>query len=290
MVDLHTHTNCSDGSLTPIQLVDLACEKGLKAFSITDHDSLDGYDGALAYADSCGIDLVCGVELSSIFHGRPIHVLGYFLHEDPGFLFRKRLSSVQKTRRERNQRLAERLRELGLSVRLSDAEELGCLQTGRPHFAQVLVNKGYVSSYREAFDRYLDESKPGYVERRDPSVENVLTWIRDGKGVSSWAHPMRFVEQEGVPAEELFSELADKGLNAVEVFHSDHTLQQREILHKAALSCDLLVTGGSDFHGEGRSRAALGSLNLPLSILENLRTVNQPGNAVSSNRGLPQNS
>jgi len=275
MVDLHAHTDCSDGSLTPIQLVDLACERGLKALSITDHDSLDGYDDARAYATNRGLDLVCGVELSSVFHGRSIHVLGYFLHQDPGASFRKQLNFVQKTRKERNQRLAERLRELGLSIRLADAEELGRLQTGRPHFAQVLVNKGYVSSYREAFDRYLDESKPGYVERRDPLAETVLTWIRDGKGVSSWAHPMRFVEQEGLPAEELFSELADKGLNAVEAFHSDHTLKQQKILHKAALSRNLLVTGGSDFHGEGKSRASLGSLNLPLSILEDLRTFSQ---------------
>ncbi len=271
MVDLHAHTDRSDGSLTPEQLVDLACEKGLKALSITDHDSLEGYDAAVEYAAGRGLDLVCGVELSTSLHGRAIHVLGYFLDQPPGKAFREHIDCVQKGRRERNQRLTARLRELGLSIRLEDAEALGRAQTGRPHFAQVLVNKGYVPNYREAFDRYLDESQPGYVERRDPSVENVLHWIREAGGLSSWAHPMRFVEQEGCPAEELFSELAEKGLDAVEAFHGDHTPEQRELLNRAALSVGLKVTGGSDFHGGEKSKTPLGALNLPLSLLEDLR-------------------
>lgn len=271
MIDLHAHTDRSDGSLTPKQLVDLACEKGLQALSITDHDSLEGYDDIVEYAAGCGLDLVCGVELSTTLHGRVIHILGYFLDKDPGVNFRQRLDSVQRVRKERNQRLTCRLRELGMSIRLEDAEALGRAQTGRPHFAQALVNKGYVASYREAFDRYLDESKPGYVERHDPSVDSVLDWIREGGGISSWAHPMRFIEQEGRPAEDLFSALAEKGLDAVEVFHSDHTLEQSKLLHQAAMSLGLAVTGGSDFHGGGRSRAPLGALNLPLSILQSLR-------------------
>ena len=271
MVDLHAHTDRSDGSLTPEQLVDLACEKGLKALSITDHDSLEGYDAAVDYAVERGLELVCGVELSTSFHGRAIHVLGYFLDQPPGDAFRWHLDCVQKARRERNQRLTARLRALGLSIRLEEAEALGRAQTGRPHFAQVLVNKGYVPSYREAFDRYLDESQPGYVERRDPSVENVLRWILEAGGLSSWAHPMRFVEHEGRPAEELFSELAEKDLNAVEAFHGDHTPEQRELLHRAAVQVGLAVTGGSDFHGGEKSKTPLGALNLPLSLLEDLR-------------------
>ena len=271
MIDLHTHTDRSDGSLTPKQLVDLACEKGLQALSITDHDSLEGYDDIVEYAADRGLDLICGVELSTTLHGRVVHILGYFLDKDPGTNFRQRLDSVQKVRKERNQRLTCRLRELGMSIRLEDAEALGRVQTGRPHFAQVLVDKGYVASYREAFDRYLDESKPGYVERRDPSVDSVLDWIREGGGISSWAHPMRFIEREGQPAEELFLELAEKGLAAVEVFHSDHTPEQSKVLHQAAMSLGLAVTGGSDFHGGGRSKALLGALNLPLSILQDLR-------------------
>ena len=160
-----------------------------------------------------------------------------------------------------------------MSISLEDVEVLGRTQIGRPHFAQALVNKGYVANYREAFDRYLDTGQPGYVERQDPSIDEVLSWIHDSGGISSWAHPMRFVEKEGSLAEELFLELSKKGLRAVEVFHSDHTSKQSKLLQQAASKIGLAVTGGSDFHGAGRSKASLGSLHLPLSILENLRSL-----------------
>lgn len=275
MVDLHSHTDRSDGSLTPQQLVDLARKKGLKALSITDHDSLEGYDVAAGYVDGGDLELVCGVELSTKLHGRSIHILGYFLQDPPGKTFRAHLSCVQKARRERNANLTERLRQLGFSIRLEDAEALGRSQTGRPHFAQVLVNKGYVSSYREAFDLYLDESKPGYVERKDPSIENVLRWISEARGISSWAHPARFVREDARSAKELFAKLAEKGLHAVEVYHGDHTHEETEELLSAAKALGLGVTGGSDFHGGEKSKAPLGSLNLPMSLLDDLRAYSQ---------------
>ena len=275
MVDLHSHTDRSDGNLSPEQLVDLACQKGLKALSITDHDSLEGYDVAAGYVSGRDLELICGVELSTKLHGRSIHVLAYFLENPPDTTFRGHLVSVQQNRRERNQRLTERLRQLGLSVRLEDAEALGRAQTGRPHFAQVLVNKGYVSSYREAFDRYLDESQAGYVERQDPSVDEVLEWIREAGGTSSWAHSARFVDADSQSAEELFQELKDKGLNAIEVYHADHSPQQAEELLSVARKLDLGVTGGSDFHGGEKSAAALGSLNLPMSLLDDLRRLSR---------------
>lgn len=275
MVDLHSHTDRSDGNLTPEQLVDLARRNGLKALSITDHDSLEGYDVAAEYVDGGDLELICGVELSTKLHGRAIHILGYFLESQPDTTFRGRLLDVQQNRRERNTRLTARLRQLGLSVRLEDAEALGRAQTGRPHFAQVLVKKGYVSSYREAFDRYLDESQPGYVERRDPSAGDVLDWIHEAGGIASWAHPARFVNQDSQSAEELFRELKGKGLHAIEVYHADHSPQQAEKMLAAARKLGLGVTGGSDFHGGEKSSAALGSLNLPMSLLGDLRRLSQ---------------
>jgi len=275
MVDLHSHTDRSDGNLSPEQLVDLASQKGLRALSITDHDSLEGYDVAAEYASGRDLELICGVELSTKLHERSIHVLAYFLGNPPDAAFRGRLVGVQQNRRERNQRLTERLRQLGLSVKLEDAEALGRAQTGRPHFAQVLVNKGYVSSYREAFDRYLDESQAGYVERQDPSVDDVLEWIREAGGVSSWAHSARFVDADSQSAEELFQALKEKGLNAIEVYHSDHSPQQVEELLAAARKLDLGVTGGSDFHGGEKSAAPLGSLNLPMTLLGDLRRLSR---------------
>jgi len=178
MVDLHAHSDRSDGELPPEELVELAHRRGLAALAITDHDSVEGYDAAAPHARRLGLEFICGVELNSKFRGRSIHILGYFLDRPPGDEFRSHLSCLQKARRERNQRLTKRLQELGLSVRLEEAEALGRSQTGRPHFAHLLVRKGYASGMRDAFDRYLDERAPGYVERRDPSLENVLRWIR----------------------------------------------------------------------------------------------------------------
>ena len=271
MVDLHTHSDRSDGTLSPEQLIDLAKRLGLKALSITDHDSLEGYDLAETYAQDVGVELVCGVELSTRLPSSSIHILGYFLEQPPGETFRGHLACLQKARRERNGRLTERLRQLGLSIRLEDAEKLGRSQTGRPHFAQLLVNKGYVSSIREAFALYLDESAPGYVERRDPSLENVLRWIREAGGISSWAHPARAVREAERSAQDLFADLGAKGLNAIEVYHGDHTPEEMAQFRSTAESIGLGITGGSDFHGAEKGRAQLGALNVPSSLLDTLR-------------------
>ena len=271
MVDLHAHTDCSDGKLSPQQLIDLAARLGLKALSITDHDSLEGYDMALPYAQPAGVELVCGIELSTKLWNRSIHILGYFFQQPPGETFRRHLACLQKARRERNGRLTERLRQLGLSIHLEDAEKLGRSQTGRPHFAQLLVNRGYVSSIREAFAVYLDESAPGYVERRDPSLDNVLRWIREAGGVSSWAHPGHAVREDERSARDLFEELGARGLDAVEVYHVDHTADEMAQFRSAAEILGLGISGGSDFHGAEKGRAQLGALNLPSSLLEELR-------------------
>jgi hypothetical protein len=271
MVDLHAHSDRSDGELPPEELVELAHRCGLDALAITDHDSVEGYDAAAPHALRLGLDLICGVELSSRFRDRPIHILGYFLERPPDEEFRGHLSCLQKARRERNQRLIKRLQQLGLSVRLEEVEALGRSQTGRPHFAQLLVRKGYASGRRDAFDRYLGEQAPGYVERRDASLGNVLRWIREARGVSSWAHPARFMREQDPPIEEFFRELAEQGLSAVEAYHSDHSPQDAERFRRSAESLGLGVTGGSDFHGGPRSRAPLGSLKLPDSLLDNLR-------------------
>jgi predicted metal-dependent phosphoesterase TrpH len=186
--------------------------------------------------------------------------------------FRDHLVGLQESRKERNRRLTKKLQELGLDVSLDEAEALGQGQTGRPHFARVLVEKGYVMDTREAFDRYLDESAPGYVERCDPSVESVLQSIREGGGLSSWAHPGRFLREAGVAVETLLGELAGKGLNAVEAYHTDHTPQEAERLRSVAQKLGLGVTGGSDFHGDTKPHVKLGSLHLPLALLDTLRS------------------
>ena len=271
MVDLHAHTNCSDGALSPGQLVDLAVQNGLSALAITDHDTLDGYEAARPRAEQIGLDLVCGIEVSAAFLGGTIHILAYFLGAAPNEAFRTHLDSIQRNRRERNRRLATQLQGLGLDVSAEEAEALGRGQTGRPHFAQVLVQKRYVAGIREAFDRYLDESAPGFVRRHDASVESVLGWIQEADGISSWAHPGRFLRDSGYRAVASVAELASKGLGAVEVFHSDHDSAQRQSLQAAADQAGIAITGGSDFHNPDTARVPLGGLQLPDSLLEQLR-------------------
>ena len=275
MVDLHSHTDCSDGLLSPGRLVDLACNNKLSALAVTDHDTLDGYDQALPYARERGLDLICGIELSARFRAKTIHVLGYFLDQPADEAFRARLAALKASRRDRNRRLAERLRGMGLDISLEEAEELGKDQTGRPHFARLLAKKGYVDSYRDAFDRYLDESAPGFVERDEASLDTVFGWIRESDGIPVWAHPGRFILQEKKDPAELFEEIAAEGCLAIECFHRDHTVEQAERYARAANGLGLGVTGGSDFHGPAPNGVPLGGLRIPDALLDEFRAFAQ---------------
>jgi predicted metal-dependent phosphoesterase TrpH len=169
LIDLHSHTNESDGTCSPAQLVAEAVRSGVTVLGITDHDTFKGYDQALPSAARAGLELVCGIELSTKLHGHSAHLLGYFLNQQNMDEFRKWVAGQQAARRDRNIRLVARLRELGFDVTLAEAEARGRGMTGRPHFAQIMVEKGYVSNLRQAFDDYLDESAKGYVFESPPT-------------------------------------------------------------------------------------------------------------------------
>ena len=168
MIDLHSHTNESDGTCSPAEVIGEAVLAEVEALAITDHDTLAGYDQAVPLAAAAGVDLVCGIELSTKLHGHSVHLLGYFLSGGPLAGFREWVLEMQASRRERNIRLVARLRELGIDVSLEEAEARGRGMTGRPHFAKIMIEKGYVADYRQAFDEYLDESAKAYVYRREP--------------------------------------------------------------------------------------------------------------------------
>ncbi len=271
MVDLHSHTDRSDGTLSPRRLVELAKNNRIRALSITDHDTLEGYDDAVEPAREAGLELICGIELSGLYNGVSIHILGYFLDGPADAAFRRRVTDLKTSRRERNARLAERLCELGCEVTLEEAEALGKDQTGRPHFARLLVRKRHAASYREAFDRYLDESAPGFVPRREAAAEDVFGWIRDSGGVSSWAHPLRYLKETKLDFETAFRDLANRGCLAIEAFHRDHPIDSANEIARAARRCGLGVTGGSDFHGPSPSGVTLGGLGIPDKLLEDLK-------------------
>jgi 3',5'-nucleoside bisphosphate phosphatase len=272
LIDLHSHTNQSDGTLSPGELVAEAVKNGVDVLSITDHDTFAGHDAASGAAREAGVDLLCGIELSTKLHGHSVHLLGYFPRAGGPDGMREWVADMQAARRERNVRLAARLRELGVQITLEEAEARGRGMTGRPHFAQIMLEKGYVSNFRQAFDDYLDESAKAYVYRREPQFAEAVERIHATGGVSSLAHPVRV--NGDVP--KLLPELCDAGLNAIEAYHSDHGPRETRLYLELARKYGLLVTGGSDFHGDIKPEIRLGSgyngnLQVPREVLDKLR-------------------
>jgi hypothetical protein len=273
LIDLHSHTNESDGTCSPAELIEEAVRSEVDVLGITDHDTFKGYEQALPAAHDARVELICGIELSTKLHGRSVHLLGYFVAQErlPGF--RDWVLELQASRRERNVRLVARLRDLGFDITLQEVEALGRGMTGRPHFAQVMVAKGYVANLRQAFDDYLDESAKGYVYREEPQFGQGVERIRNAGGIASLAHPIRVYGD--VPA--LMPELCDCGLNALEAYHSDHGPAETRLYLDLARRYGLLATGGSDFHGAVKPGVKLGTgcdcnLQIPRDLIEKLKS------------------
>jgi len=278
VIDLHTHTNESDGSCTPLELIDHALAMGLEALGISDHDTFAGYDQAIEPARAYGLDLVCGIELSARMadRRRSVHVLAYFLHEPPSVDFRNWVNGLLATRRERNLRLVAKLQGMGVPIELSEVERIGRTLTGRPHFARVLIQKGFASDYDDAFRRYFGEAAPAFVERQGPEIGATTEQVAAAGGLAVLAHPIRLGVRDPAAEEALIRELRDRGMRGIEVYHSDHGPEDVRRYAGIAKKYDLAVTGGSDFHGDAKPDVALGTgrngnLDIPRSVLEVLR-------------------
>ncbi len=249
IADLHTHSTASDGQYTPAELVTLAGKRGIELLALTDHDTLDGLDEAVREGERLGVHVLRGIELSAEEYGT-FHILGYGI--DPQAPELQTLCSRMRERRdERNPRIIEFLRKKGLTISLDEVREMaGGVIIGRPHFAQVMVRRGYVADNREAFDRYLDtEEYRREVERGKPPVRECIDAIRDAGGKSSLAHPYQ-IGIEDSALDTLVGELSDFGLDAVECIYPKHTAEQTAFYLSLADRYHLNVTGGSDFHGE----------------------------------------
>ena len=279
MIDLHTHTNESDGTLAPAELVEAALKCGLEALAITDHDTFAGYDQASQNARANGFDLVCGIELSTRLIGQrefTVHLLGYFLNAPASSEFRAWLNEVLGERRDRNIRLIEKLKSLGVEIELPEVEAVGKTLTGRPHFARVLVQKGYARNGEDAFRRYLGETAPSFVERHGPSTAVGIQRVIAGGGLPVIAHPVRLGIRNPEVETAVIGGLRDVGLGGIEVYHSDHKPNDVERYAGLAKKFDLAITGGSDFHGAAKPNISLGTgiggaLNVPRAVLEDLR-------------------
>jgi predicted metal-dependent phosphoesterase TrpH len=279
LIDLHTHTNESDGTCTPAELVDAARRLHLEALAITDHDTFAGYDQAVPLACAAGLDLICGIELSCRLAGSresSIHLLGYFIKDPPSQTFRKWLDEVLADRRDRNARLLDKLQSMGVDIQLSEVECGAGSLTGRPHFARVLVQKGYARNSEDAFRKYLGESAPAFVERHGPYAVAGIQKVIDAGGLPVLAHPVRLGIRNARDEEALILELCEAGLGGIEVYHADHRPADVERYERLSKKLDLAVTGGSDFHGATKPSHALGTgvkgnLSIPREVLDRLR-------------------
>ena len=246
--DLHTHSTASDGQYAPTELVGLAKEAGIQVLALTDHDTLDGVKEAEQAGADLGITVIRGVELSAAEY-RNLHILGYgYDPADPGLTG---FCNTMKARRdERKYRLRDFLKGKGVHIDLAEVEELaqgGVV--GRPHFAQVMVRRGYVANNKEAFDRYLDTGEYSqFAQKRFPARECVETLKKAGAKVS-FAHPYQVKLDDGA-LEDLVKELNSYGLDAIECYYPKHTPEQQAFYLSLAEKYGLHVSGGSDFHGE----------------------------------------
>ena len=264
-LDLHIHTTASDGVLNPAEVVRVAVDKGLEAIAITDHDTTDGVDVALATAQGERLEVIPGIELSAEEGPQEVHILGYYIdHRDEAL--QVKLAVLRRARRERAWRMVKKLEGMGVPVSWEHVEEIADQTSafGRPHVAKALLDEGHVGSVNEAFDRYIGLRGPAYVARHKLTPEEAVQMIADAQGLPALAHPRW---QEGVVAR-----LSALGLVGLEVHYPSHSEEETEALAALAARHDLIATGGSDFHGyEGNATRAVGEVSVPLESLKRLR-------------------
>ena len=278
MIDLHTHTNRSDGTTSPEALVHEAKAAGLRAIAITDHDTFDGFWAAESAAKDNGLELICGIEISTRHQGKVIHLLSYFFDSEPSKSFLDWLYLVQKARKERNRQMAKKLQSLDVDICLEEAESLGRSITGRLHFARAMVAKEIVGSVNEAFERYLSEDAPGYVAMDEPPLLDAIRVVREAGGLPALAHPVRLGYRQLQEEEQLLRELRAGGLLGLEVYHSDHSAPIAARYLGLARKHGFCVTGGSDYHGEAKPNIRLGrgfhgNVRVPYAILTGMRSL-----------------
>src|SRR5262245_53060298 len=296
VIDLHTHTTHSDGSATPEELIKEACAKGARAIAITDHDTVTAISEARAAAELSGIEFIAGIEISAEFSPGTMHLLGYCIDEESAS-FKKKLDELKQARENRNPQIASRLQQLGFDVRYDEVTRIaGNEVVGRPHFARLLVDRGYVASIQEAFDRFLKKDAPAYVEKERLSPPDSIGLIHEAGGVAVLAHPSSLDLSSFEQVNELIGELVDCGLDGIEAVYSRHSPAQRASYAEIAARHRLLVTGGSDYHGSYKPDISLvtglGDLRVPYELLEALRaraTLRTTHTAArESQQGFPQ--
>ncbi len=271
-IDLHTHSNRSDGTDDPGILVEKAKSAGLDVVALTDHDSAVGWDDAADAAASNGIELVRGIEMSCLREGHSVHLLGYRF--DPRYQpLADELHHVLDGRTNRLPAMLERLRALGIDITVDDVDAWSgnAVATGRPHVADALVAKGVVADRSEAFDKFLKPGRPAYIARYGIDLTTGIDLLNAAGGVAVIAHPWGRGSDRVLTATRL-AELKAVGLAGIEVDHNDHDAQARAALRQIARKLDLVVTGSSDYHGTGKIDFDLGCNTTDPQQFERLMT------------------
>jgi predicted metal-dependent phosphoesterase TrpH len=267
VIDLHLHTTASDGRSTPNELVELAARAGLVVMAVTDHDTTAALADVQVFAGQRGIQAIPGIEITAVLTGRDVHMLGYFF-ESGHAGFKSFLSRQREARVARMEAIVDRLASLKMPINFKTQIEMARRHTGqslaRPHVARAMVAAGYAKDVRSAFDQWLSQGRPAYVERAGPSPADVATAVHAAGGLVSLAHPGRTRIDDQIPA------LVADGLDALEVFHSDHDDALVERYRALATSLGVLMTGGTDFHADLQAGLTVGQYTLPRDEWERL--------------------
>ncbi len=274
IVDLHVHSNKSDGSYTPAELVGYALEKGLSAFALTDHDTTDGIEETLEAARGKNIEVIPGIEFSSEYEGQDIHIVGLYIDYKSDF-FKRRLVNFVNGRIIRNKEMCRRLTEHGIPVTYEELinEFPNCVIT-RSHYAKFMLNHGYTKSMKEAFDRYIGDSGPCFVPRKKISPMRAVEIILKAGGFPILAHPLLY-HMSSSRLENLVATLKDMGLQGLEAVYCTYSSSEEREMRTLAAKYDLCVSGGSDFHGSAKPGLDLavgyGNLFIPEEILDKIK-------------------
>jgi len=278
-IDLHIHSTASDGTLTPFEILNIAQKLNLGAISITDHDTIDGSKEAFRIDMPSPLRFLTGVEISvsspqSLPYSGSIHILGYSINLDDPIL-NHTLEVLQEARKNRNPQILERLNNIGIDITFNDIlKEAGDGQIGRPHIAQSMVNKGFAKSIDEAFNNYLGKGKPAYVDKFRVDCSEAIKIILDSGGFPVLAHPILLETKNDDILENMVVTLKTMGLKGIEVYYPEHSPDNIAYYTKLAKRYDLLMTGGTDFHGSLKPDLKIGSGNgdffVPYELYEKL--------------------
>jgi 3',5'-nucleoside bisphosphate phosphatase len=275
-IDLHMHSTCSDGTMTPRELIVYAKEKGLRTISVTDHDTISHIKDVLTAAAESDIEVIPGIEVSAEYDARgTMHILGYYIDPENDEIY-DMLQDFRDGRDERNPKIIARLNELGLKIEYKDIlKESAGQSVGRPHIARVLVNKGYVKDTKEAFDVYLAKGALAYFDRVRFSPEKIISVIHASGGLAFLAHPKQLGIKNRAELETLIEQLIVYGLDGIEVYSSCHMPKNIKLYLDLAKKYDLLISGGSDFHGGTKGYIDMGSIGdaiqLEYAIVEQMK-------------------